>query len=207
MEIGRLENRWVELFGSTHDIAVVKETFKTLTSRYSEKHRYYHTLSHINACLNLLDEVTNFIVEPFNVEVAIWFHDVIYNPKRNNNEEMSAKYAKAFLESVKLDSVDIRNIERLILLTKHPSSPETNDEKYLMDIDLSILGADDDLYDSYESWIRKEYASVPYFLYKRGRKKALNSFVESGNIYKTDYFHEKYEIQARKNIDRALLEL
>jgi predicted metal-dependent HD superfamily phosphohydrolase len=77
----------------------------------------------------------------------------------------------------------------------------------LIDLDLSILGANDELYDSYELWIRKEYALIPNFLYSKVRKKVLNSFVKLDIIYQTAYFYEKYEIQARQNINRALQKL
>jgi len=96
----------------------------------------------------------------FIVETAIWFHDIIYDPLRNDNEAMSVVYAKCFLKSIKIHDYEIAKTERLILLTKHPSDPLTEDEKYLIDIDLSILGAETALYDQYEKWIREEYAYV-----------------------------------------------
>ncbi len=207
MEIELLKKRWVGLFDSDKDSAIIKVAFNNLVSRYTETHRYYHRLEHVIACLALVDEISDSISHLLNVELAIWFHDVIYDPNKSDNEEMSAKYAKAFLESIKLSSCEIEKIEHLIRLTKHPSSPVTSDEKYLIDIDLSILGANDQLYDSYEVWIRKEYALIPNFLYSKGRKKLLNSFVKLDNIYQTAYFYEKYEIQARQNINRALQKL
>lgn len=110
------------------------------------------------------------------VEVALWFHDIIYDPKKNDNEKMSSEYAKAFLESINLAPDVISKIEHLIALTKHPSCPETCDEKYIIDIDLAILGLNKEHYDSYESSIRKEYGFVPTILYKRGRKKIKRRF-------------------------------
>jgi predicted metal-dependent HD superfamily phosphohydrolase len=204
MKFERLEKRWVEFFGLVNESAIVKEAFNDLVSRYSERHRHYHRLEHVNACLELLDEISDSIANLFNIEAAIWFHDVIYDPEKKDNEEKSAKYAKAFLESIGLNSLEI---EHLILLTKHPSSPVTSDEKYLIDIDLSILGANEELYDSYELWIREEYAPIPNFLYRKGRKEVLNSFVKLDSIYQTEYFYKKYEIQARQNIDHAIQKL
>lgn len=205
MKNKKIEDRWMGLFSSVDNSSIVKEGLRQLVARYSETHRHYHTLHHVNACLEQLNEVVDYIVDPFNIESAIWFHDVIYDPKRDDNEDMSAKYAKASLESIGLSSNVIAQIEHLILLTKHPSNPITSDEKYLIDIDLSTLAANEELYDSYELSIRKEYAFVPDLLYKAGRKKILNAFSNLDRIYRTDYFYEKYESRARKNIDRALL--
>ena len=207
MDIKPLENRWIRLFDLGKQNEFVKQAFNHLVDRYAEKHRYYHTLEHIDACLKHLDQHADIIPGLVNVEIAIWFHDVIYDPKRNDNEAMSAEYAKVFLQSVGLRFLEIEKIEQLILLTKHPAYPKLEDEKYLLDIDLSILGANKALYDSYEQGIRKEYAYVPNLLYKKGRKKVLNSFAKLERIFYTDYFYQKYESQARQNIARALLDL
>jgi len=155
----------------------------------------------------LFDEIADSITKPFDIEVAIWFHDAIYYPMKNDNEKMSSNYAKVFLESIRLDSIKIREIEHLILLTKHPSTPITSDEKYLIDIDLSILGTKCKIYNNYELQIREEYILVPDSLYIEGRKKVLNSFVKLDNIFQTKYFYEKYETKARQNINLALKQL
>ncbi|MCP3887437.1 MAG: hypothetical protein GY702_00990 [Desulfobulbaceae bacterium] len=208
MEIERLEYRWMELFSFTSETGnTIQNGFQKLVDRYSEKHRHYHTLHHVNACLKHLDEIAGRIVDLKTVEIALWFHDIIYDPKRNDNEKKSAEYAKAFLGSVNLASDVILKIVHLVALTKHPSNPETNDEKYLIDIDLAILAANKERYDRYESSIRKEYGFVPSFLYKKGRKKILMSFAKSDRIYSSEYFYEKYENQARRNIKRAMANL
>ncbi len=95
----------------------------------------------------------------------------------------------------------------MILLTKHPSDPLSEDEKYLIDIDLSILGAETALYDQYEKWIRQEYAYVSDEVFRKGRGEVLRSFFAQDFIYQTDYFRQKLENRARENIDRALYKL
>jgi predicted metal-dependent HD superfamily phosphohydrolase len=205
MEIRRLENRWMDLFSFASETGnTIQKGFQKLVEKYSEKHRHYHNLIHVDACLKHLDEIADCIVDIKPVEVALWFHDIIYDPKKNDNEKMSAEYAKAFLGSVNLASDVILKIEHLVALTKHPSFPETNDEKYLIDIDLAILAANKEHYDRYESSVRKEYGFVPSFLYKRGRKKILMSFIKSDRIYWTEHFYKKYENQARRNLKRAM---
>lgn len=202
--IKNLENRWCSLFQMVENQKLVKQGFDNLVSKYSEEHRYYHTLCHVENCLNQIDLLADYISDKFCIEVAIWFHDVIYSPEQGDNEELSADYAQEFLESIELEQDQIHKIIDLILLTKHPSKPITSDEKYLIDIDLSILGADEDKYNIYESWIRKEYVHVPDDEFKLGRKKVLSSFIESDYLYCSDYFRERYEAQARQNIVCAL---
>lgn len=207
MTNGRLEKRWLDLFGIANDPVKSKEAFLVLSQKYSESHRHYHTFQHIRSCLALFDEVAENINDTFSVESAIWFHDVIYNPRRNDNEQMSADHSKSFLESIRLEPPAIKRIEHLIILTQHPSRPVASDEKYLVDIDLSILGAEEQLYELYERSIRKEYAFVPGIIYRRGRGKLLKKLFQTGRIYHTDYFRDKYEYRARQNIERALRRL
>ena len=97
MQTDQFKNRWMTLFASYGETALIQDAFDDLTRRYAEKHRYYHTLRHIDICLTLLDEVDGLVSDLFSVETAIWFHDVIYDPLRNDNEAMSAAYAKRFL--------------------------------------------------------------------------------------------------------------
>ena len=207
MRLDQLQQRWKNLFLKYGEAALVQDAFDDLAKRYAEKHRYYHTLRHVNTCLMLLDEVGGLVSDLFSLETAIWFHDVIYDPLRNDNEAMSAVYVKRFLKSVKISDHEIAKIERLILLTKHPSDPLSEDEKYLIDIDLSILGAETALYDQYEKWIRQEYAYVSDEVFRKGRGEVLRSFFAQDFIYQTDYFRQKLENRARENIDRALYKL
>lgn len=175
--------------------------------RYAEPHRHYHNLDHISGCLEAFDRIADRLADPFAIEIAIWFHDVVYDPKGSKNEELSAAYANAFLASAGIDPAHISEIDRLIRLTRHPSNPVTEDEKYLIDIDLSTLGAERVQYDRYEEMIRKEYAYVPGLLYKKGRRELLEAFLNCKPIYRTRYFRERLEVQARSNIERALKNL
>jgi len=204
MQTDQLKKRWMRLLAAYGEVALIQNTFDDLARRYTQKQRYYHTLHHVDTCLKLLDEVDGLVSDLFSVETAIWFHDVIYDPLRSDNEVMSAAYAKRFLESMKIPDHKIAKIERLILLTKHPSDPLTEDEKYLIDIDLSILGSEVALYDQYENWIRQEHAHVSDDVFRKGRGEVLHFFLVQEYIYHTDYFRRKLESRARKNINRAL---
>lgn len=196
-----LRQRWLKLFKGLASTVVLEEAFDELIGRYSELHRHYHTVNHLAACLLAFDEVFQSITDSFCIEAALWFHDVVYDPRRTNNEELSAEYWISFSDCLSIDEASIQKILHLIKLTKHPSHPVTDDEKYLIDIDLSILGAGDIEYDFYEKDIKEEYSFVTDSKYSEGRAELLASFLKMDRIYKTDYFYKRYEAQARKNMD------
>ncbi|MEJ2158265.1 MAG: hypothetical protein P8X96_23305 [Desulfobacteraceae bacterium] len=203
----RLKARWMGLFEPFAANCNLESGLDELVGRYAESHRHYHNLDHISGCLDAFDRIAGRLADPFAIETAIWFHDVVYDPKSGKNEERSAAYANAFLASAGVDPANISEIGRLIRLTRHPSNPVTDDEKYLIDIDLSTLGAEREQYDRYEEMIRKEYAYVPNLLYKKGRRELLKAFLNCKPIYRTLYFRERLEVQARSNIERALKKL
>ncbi len=207
MRLNFSQNRWANLFSFIENELTLTSAYNDLVVKYSESHRYYHTVEHIDKCLNMLEEVSDLVDDSFSLEVAIWFHDVVYDPLKKDNEEMSAKYAQKLLSALQVDSDKISIIYDLIVLTQHSKAPETNDEKFLLDIDVSILGADADSYMYYENNIRKEYIQVSDAEYREGREKVLRMFLDSDYIYNTDYFRERFEQQARVNIAEALRKL
>jgi len=181
-----------------------KETaeYAFLIEKYSEPQRFYHTLKHIEDCLKKCEKVKHEIddLKPF--QVALLYHDLFYAPKRKDNEEKSAEYAFELLNKSNFDNA--QKVKDLILLTKHPSIPKTQDEMLLLDIDLSILGEEQSIYEIYEENIRKEYIDVPKVMYSFGRKKLLKKFLAQERLFHTDYFYKKYEDQARTNLKWAI---
>lgn len=182
-------------------------TWRALNSAYSEKHRHYHTCEHINACLSHLVKVHQSADHPEEVELALWFHDAVYIPRKSDNELKSAEWAQAFLMENQAKEDVIGRIVNLIMATRHNAPATTSDEALLLDIDLSILGAEPEVYNQFESAIRKEYKWVPWFLYRKKRKEILAGFLGKERIYNTDYFFEKLESQARSNLVDAISRL
>ena len=205
MENIELIQRWRKLFKSA-ETSEVDGIYNDILKRYSENHRHYHTIDHVKACLRHLDSVEN-VANRRDVEIALWFHDVIYDSFKKDNEEQSAIFAGSALNVLGENKQIIDSVKYLVILTKHPSDPKALHEKYLIDIDLSILGSSKDVYDRYEHWIRQEYSKVPSILYKRGRKKVLRSFLDQPKVYSTELFIEKYETNARINLENALCQL
>lgn len=181
--------------------------FNALSQLYSQPHRAYHNLAHVEDCLNQFEESQ---VAPQNedaVKLALWLHDVIYEIGAADNEEQSAKWATDALARGDAPADLTETVADLILATRHPSNPQTADAKLVVDIDLSILGRDRAAFMQYEDRIRREYQSVPAARYRAGRAKILQGFLERPSIYFTDIFWEKYEAEARANLAWSIARL
>lgn len=147
------------------------------------------------------------INDPDTILLSVIYHDIIYDPSKNNNEEMSAQLAVERLRSISFPEDKIARCSDQILATKGHQVSSDNDTNLFTDADLSILGANWDNYSVYSKNIRKEYSIYPDELYYSGRKKVLQHFLQMERIYKTAYFFHKYEDQARININKELVSL
>ena len=173
-----------------------------LIQAYGEAHRAYHTVHHLAECFAHLDGCPFEPDAPACVELALWFHDAVYDPRSAVNEALSAEWAGSALAILGRDMVE--RVCGLILVTKHNEAPTDHDQELLLDIDLSILGAPADRFDEYESEIRMEYTWVPEDTYRAARAKVLSMFQSRPAIYNTGYFRALLEAKARNNLLRSL---
>jgi predicted metal-dependent HD superfamily phosphohydrolase len=167
--------------------------------------RHYHTLAHLDACLREFDATRDLAARPAEVELALWFHDAIYRSWRRDNEAQSAALAVSTLRAAADDITD--RIRQMILATVHRETGFAGDTALVLDVDLSILGAAPETYGQFERAVRREYWWVPRARYVAGRGRILSSLLERPAIYQLDRFFEKYEKQARANIQAALRQL
>jgi predicted metal-dependent HD superfamily phosphohydrolase len=175
-----------------------------LSEKYADPRRSYHNAQHIMECLKHLDRVREMLEHPDEVEVALWFHDVIYDSRSKTNEADSANWAALELTRAGTPLELITRIESLIMITCHAATPATTDEQYMLDIDLAILGASKEVFDQYDAAIRQEYDWVPESDYRAGRSAILKRFLDQPAIYHTPYFRNNFEHQARMNLQRAI---
>ena len=178
--------------------------YRLLADRYSERHRAYHTLNHVSQCLDEFDAARHLAEQPNQVEMALWFHDAIYDPQAKDNEQRSAELGRRVAKEAGLPEAFGRKVYDLILATQHHEASKGADARLLVDIDLSILGRPKDAFDEYETNIRKEYHFVPRDHYRTARSAILRSFLDRPAIYSTDFFERRYESQARANLKRSL---
>jgi predicted metal-dependent HD superfamily phosphohydrolase len=124
---------------------------------------------------------------------------VVYNVLKNNNEAKSADFTVKRLQSISFPVAEIEQCKKIILTTqKHePGDEEVN---LFTDADLCVLGAEPEVYKLYTTQVRKEYGLYPDLVYNPGRKKVLQHFLAMPRIFKTDFFFEKYENAARRNL-------
>ncbi len=200
------ERRWQRLWQAL-GLVPPPLVLETLVEKYSEPARAYHNSAHIDFCLHQLDDVSTHLAEPHLVEMAIWFHDAIYEARAADNEARSAAWAVEVLRTAGAEPHQTQRVRELILATSHTQPATDADMALLLDIDLAILGQAAAQFDQYETAIRQEYAWVPLERYISGRGQVLQSFLERPRIYTSPHFYRRYEEPARANLARALADL
>lgn len=182
------------------------DIFAQLAVAYGENTRHYHTAKHVSECLLHFLKYRDAAKHPAEIEIAIWFHDAIYDTTKSDNEEQSAEWAKRYLTEQSVDPKSVNRIVEMILATKTHQS-QTADSALMVDIDLGILGATVDAFEAYDLAIHKEFYWVPTEQYCIGRSQVLSSFLKRETIYQTEVMRDLYEAQARENLSRKIKEL
>lgn len=183
------------------------DTFNALVAVHSEATRHYHDVEHVTRCLDLVDEFRVEIPNASFVELAFWFHDAVYDAQSKTNEADSADWAIRFLKEAGAFEKIIWTVHDLIMATQHMVEPLSLQQQWMADIDLAILGAEPDRFDRYERDIRREYAWVPEAEFNQRRAALLEGFLERGQIFRTDALAARFEVQARKNLQRSISHL
>ena len=182
-----------------------KSYWQELESKYTSKNRHYHNLTHLENMLIELEPIKSEVQDLDTLLFSIFYHDIIYKSTRKDNE-----YQSALLFKKRISETSFLNIEKSfeqIIATKAHQYSDYSDTNILLDLDLSILGQPEEIYNQYCQNIRKEYSIYPDLLYFPGRKKVLRHFLELDSIFKTSFFIEKYEESARANIEMELQKL
>ncbi len=184
-----------------------EELYRRLVACYSEPHRKYHTMQHLNECFAHLESLSSESEHPAEVELALWFHDAIYNTHEKDNEKRSAEWARDSALAAGVRNEQAARIYDLVMVTMHNAVPAGRDAEVLVDVDLGILGAEPARFHEYELQVREEYSWVPEFMYRTTRRKVLQEFVHREWIYSTELFRSEYEPRARDNLARSLARL
>ena len=174
---------------------------------YSQPHRHYHNFSHIADCLAEFDSAKDLARQTDAVELAIWFHDAIYDTRAQDNEEKSAELARRYIADAGGDAEFCSSVAALVLATKAHDSSMHPDAPLLVDVDLSILGQPSERFRTYEAQIRREYEWVPDKIFSEKRAEILGRFLARQRIYSTEPFFAKYEKQARANLQDSVRKL
>ena len=191
---------------------------KALFDLYDHPDRHYHNLDHVTACLRSVawlqfdrEAHKSFQLGSGDIKVieaALLFHDAIYDPRRQDNEEASAAFFKKTMADLNVKGIFVEEAMRAILATQHGvGTPGSLTSKWVVDIDLGIFYTDENVFDTYEKYVRREYDFVEDAAWITGRSKVLQSFLDREWIYTTPLYRRLYEGTARGNIKRSLARL
>ncbi|QOV40993.1 hypothetical protein IM697_03625 [Streptomyces ferrugineus] len=176
-----------------------------LLTRWREPQRRYHTLTHLTAVLDRIDELADHADDPDVVRLAAWFHDAVYLPDRSENEERSARLAERALPEAGVPAERTAEVARLVRLTvTHDPAPDDRDGQVLCDADLAVLAAPPSVYAAYTAAVREEYHFVPNDAFREGRAAILRQLLDLPSLFRTPYGRKEWEATARYNLAAEL---
>ncbi|MEM6264285.1 MAG: hypothetical protein AAGI38_17360 [Bacteroidota bacterium] len=208
-ELTWLEEQWHQLLADCR-VSVPKASYayQEVLEQYGKSGRKYHNFHHLVELLQAYMWVEEMVDHKLEVRTAIWFHDLIYQPLRKDNELRSARRALLHLRDWETSKLEERTVFDLIVSTRnHQPLWDHPDCHLFLDLDLGILGRERARYEAYTQEIREEYKMVPAPLYRSGRKKVVNSFLGRPRLYFTNHFFERLETRARENLTWELEQL
>ena len=201
MDRKRFEGLWSRCIGTG-----AGAVFDEIDVLYREPHRRYHTAAHVEHCLRQFDLAADRMDEPDVVEMALWFHDAIYDIPGKENELRSAELFAAKADG--RGSEQFRSVvHRLIMATTHRAPPETLDESFIVDIDLSSFGLPWEEFLRDSRAVRAEFPHVSDAEFYPKQKKFLESLVAGPEFCFTEFFRDRHETRARENIERLCARL
>jgi predicted metal-dependent HD superfamily phosphohydrolase len=203
-----LADAWITLarrVGARDDVAGIGSA---LLGRWSEPHRAYHDLAHLDEVLRRIDLLAGEADRPDLVRLAAWFHDVVYDPPATDDEERSAEVATVALADLGLAPDVVDEVARLVRLTAtHGAAPGDRDGAVLCDADLAVLASDSLRYQSYTDGVRREFSHVDDATFARGRADVLRRLLDRPQLFTTSYGRREWEQRARANVVAELRSL
>lgn len=163
-----------------------KDVIDDMINRWTEPHRFWHTLENhllrMLECIDVhfdLDEYKHLYMTDVykNYIIAAFIHDVVYNPRANDNEEKSIEYLRTSTDKITDDNMNF--ISKLVMSTKERETPQDKECRpfWLYDNMIIFGGHLDELID-YEEKIFKEYQFVDYETYKNKRIEFLKGEIK-----------------------------
>lgn len=179
-----------------------------LAKRYNSNSRHYHDLHHIHHLLHLAEQFEEHLKDKDIVTFSIFYHDIVYNVLRKDNEARSAVIAEKRLTRLKVPPEKITVISDFIKATQTHQipggAPFAGDLAWFLDFDMAILAEPWSRYEHYAREVRKEYRIYPDLLYNPGRKSFLQKTIAAGHVFHTDHFRTHHEAAALANMEREL---
>lgn len=191
---------------------------EALVARYREPGRCYHTVAHVAAVLEHVDELVAAgepVTDLAAVRLAAWYHDAVVTLSGRGDEERSAVLAGQDLRALGMDPPRVERVARLVRATADHRADDA-DGRLLVDADLAVLGASPAAYDAYAAAVRGEYVrpgpggdgqGVDEATFARGRAAVLRALLDRDPLFSTPTLRARAEAQARRNLRRELAAL
>jgi predicted metal-dependent HD superfamily phosphohydrolase len=203
--VSDLLHAWRDALPPAATVATVSRVGDDLLARWTEPHRHYHTVDHLQAVLAVVEDYAEVAMDPTAVRLAAWFHDAVYDPTRVDNEEASALLAESVLPELRVAMPQVSEIARLVRLTAtHDPLPGDRNGGLLMDADLAILAAPPETYLAYTVAIRYEYGHLDDATFAHGRAGVLANLLALPRLFHTTTLRDRWEDVARYNVTTEL---
>ncbi len=206
--------RWHRLVNDLGvDAAAADTELAALVSAYTDPARHYHDIRHIAALLALSQRHRAALADPAAIDLAILYHDAVYDPSRHHNEAASAALARERLMALGAPARLVDNVASWIEATDHAANAARRppgadrDLDHLLDFDLSILAAAPADYDAYAAAIRREYGHYSDASYREGRAAVLRRLLSLPALYRVPELASAWTSRARSNLARELAAL
>ncbi len=205
-QIAAMSARWLELMAHFMvDGDRARREFANLVEHYEEEGRYYHNLEHIDILLETVNQLRDLAHDLPIIQLAVWYHDVIYDSRSDENEKLSAEAARRSLTALEFPMTIVDRVVELIMATTNHLAPDGDvDAQILLDADLAPLGADPVTFQRQSLALRMEFSWIPDEQYRLNRKRLLRNFLQRERIYQTDLLFTILEEQARQNLSESL---
>lgn len=207
--LDHLQAIWDQLTGKyCNDNELTTRFYQEIERKYTSGRRHYHNLHHIAALLQFCEQYAGELIDRDVVAFAVFYHDIIYNVLRKDNEPRSAQLAVKRLQALRVPVSTIEQVKLYIEATQThavtTAVTHVGDLQLFLDFDMSILAAGWEAYEAYTRQVRKEYRIYPDKLYYPGRKQFLQHCLQTAHIFQTPVFRERYEVIAKGNIGKEL---
>ncbi len=197
--------RFLALWGRclAGETVLAETVYASLVKLYNEPRRRYHTLNHIRHCLYEFDQAARLMDDPDAVEMALWFHDVIYQPGASDNEWRSAELFRHWSAGQAALTFQ-QQVHDLVMATTHREPPAEGDAQFVVDIDLSSFGLPWEACERDGGLIRAEFPEVADDEYYPGHLRFLRALYQRPTFFYTGWFQQRYESVARENVIRII---
>jgi predicted metal-dependent HD superfamily phosphohydrolase len=184
-------------------LSLDESVYRRLADGYSEPHRDYHAMDHVLEMLDCLEQSGDLVEDRDVMELAVWFHDVVYDSTapHGGNETASAELLAELCSGPAVSPA-----YAIIEHSSHHGPSDDPDTRLFCDLDLYRLAGSYETFLQHGEAVRREYAWIDDAAWKAGRTKFMARLQERPSIYQTDYWRDRLESQAQSNIARLLAE-